>query len=118
MALAVVLTLAARQAKAQANPSSLALTAATATSSLTAGASHFAANARKRDEAAQGVARGGNANASQIAAQGRKDRHRQDGERTGKAVGEINFCKYTLCATWRRRDSPPWSGVRARPESW
>ena len=61
LAMAMVLTEAARQAKQQGNPSCLALTAATATSSPTADAVPITADACKREGAARGAATGGDA---------------------------------------------------------
>ena len=87
LAMAMVLTEAARQAKQQANPSCLALTAATATSSPTADAVPITADALKRDGAARGAATGGDAGTSRLASQGRGDRQGQGDERAGKAAG-------------------------------
>ena len=89
LAMAMALTAAARQAKQQGNPSCLALTAATATSSPTADAVPITADACKRDGAARGAATGGNADTSQLAAQGRGDQYGQDDERAGKAAGTL-----------------------------
>ena len=88
LAMAMVLTEAARQAKQQGNPSCLALTAATATSSPTADAVPITADACKRDGAARGAATGGNAGASQLAAQGRGDRLDFSVELSGKTAGK------------------------------
>jgi hypothetical protein len=74
LAMAMVLTEAARQTKQQGNPSCLALTAATATSSPTVDAVPITADACKRDGAARGATTGGNAGASHLAAQGCGDR--------------------------------------------
>jgi hypothetical protein len=86
LAMAMALTEAARQAKHQGNPSCLALTVATATSSPTVDAVPITADALKRDGAARGAATGGNASASELAAQGRGDRQGQGDERAGKAA--------------------------------
>ena len=91
LAMAMVLTEAARQAKQQGNPSCLALTAATATSSPKADAVPITADACKRDGAARGAATGGKAGASffaSFAAQGRGDRLDFSVELSGKTAGK------------------------------
>ena len=107
LAMAMVLTEAARQAKQQANPSCLALTAATATSSPTADAVPITADARKRDGAARGAAMGGDAGTSRLASQGRGDRQGQGDERAGKAAGARDVFAF---AGGRRRG--PSAGAR------
>jgi hypothetical protein len=87
LAIAMALTAAARQAKQQTNPSCLASTAVTATSSPTAAAVTTTADACKRDGAARGAATGGNSGVSRLASQGRRDQHGQYDERAGKSAG-------------------------------
>ena len=87
LSIAMALTAAARQAKQQTNPSCLASTAVTATTSPTADAVPITAEACKRDGAARGAATRGNAGASRLASQGRGDQQGQDDEHAGKAVG-------------------------------
>ena len=87
LAMAMALTAAARQVKQQGNPSCLALTAVTATSSPTVAAVPTTADACKRDGAARRVATGGNSGVSRLASQGRGDQQGQDDERAGKASG-------------------------------
>jgi hypothetical protein len=94
MAMAMVLTAAKRQAEQRGSPRCLTLSdhqgTATATSSSTADTASPATNACKRDEAARGVARGGDAGASRLAAQGRGDQHGQGDDCEGKDAGTPN----------------------------
>jgi hypothetical protein len=98
-------TAAARHARqhsgAKCTPSSLVSTAATATSgSPTAGASPYAVDRRKRDEAGRGAARGDDAGVGRLAARGRGDQHRQGDKLANQAAGTQLACVFARGVVW------------------